>query len=102
MDKAKPLDQIGKLAKLIRSLTYGEMIALASELRKPTGETEQIGKLAELTRSLTYGEMIELASELRKAAGKMEITAQTLATILHRWRVNTENRTETPASNCCR
>jgi hypothetical protein len=84
-DRSKPLDQIDKIAELIRSLTYGEMIELASELRKSAGETEQISKLAELICSLTYGEMIELASELGKVAGETEITAETLPTILHRW-----------------
>jgi hypothetical protein len=84
-NRLKPSDHIDKIAEIIRSLTYGEMIELASELRKSAGETEQIAKLAELICSLTYGEMIELASELGKAAGETEITAETLPTILHRW-----------------
>ena len=86
MDNAiKSLDPIDEVAELMRSLTYGEMIELASELRKQAGETEQIDRLANLIRSLTYGEMIELASELQKAARETEITAETLPTILHRW-----------------
>src|SRR5258708_28477381 len=82
MDNAgrfKPLDHINKIAELIRSLTYGEMIELASELRKTAGETVQIDKIAELIRSLTYGEMIELAFGLREAAGEMGITAGKLS-----------------------
>ena len=81
-DSFKPLDEI---ADLIRSLTYGEMVEVASELRKAPVETKQIDKLATLIRCLTYGEMIELASELRKAAEAREITAETLPAILHRW-----------------
>jgi len=84
-DRFKPLDHINKIAELIRSLTYSEMIELAFELRKTAGETVQIDKIAELIRSLTYGEMIELASGLREAAGETEITAGTLPIILHRW-----------------
>jgi hypothetical protein len=84
-DSFKPLDHINKIAELVRSLTYSEMIELASELRKTAGETVQIDKIAELIRSLTYGEMIGLASGLREAAGEMEITAGTLPIILHRW-----------------
>ena len=84
-DRFKPLDHINKIAELIRSLTYGEMIQLASQLRKTAGETVQIDKIAELIRSLTCGEMIELASGLREAAGETEITAGTLPIILHRW-----------------
>lgn len=84
-DRFKPFDHIDKIAEAIRSLTYGEMIELASELRKSAGKTVQIDKLAELIRSLTYGEMLELASALRKAAGGAEVTAQTLPAILHRW-----------------
>ena len=75
-ERLKPSDHIHKIAELIRSLTYGEMIELASELRKTTGETVQIDKIAELIRSLTYGEMIELASGLREAAGGTEITQE--------------------------
>jgi hypothetical protein len=81
-DSFKPLDEI---AEVIRSLTYGEMVEVASELRKAPVETKQIDKLATLIRCLTYGEMIELASELRKAAEAREITAETLPAILHRW-----------------
>jgi hypothetical protein len=84
-NRFKPFDQIDKIAELIRSLTYGEMVELGSELRKPARETEQIDKMAELIRSLTYGEMIELASELRKVAGDAQITDETLPTIFHRW-----------------
>jgi hypothetical protein len=84
-NRLKPSDHIDKIAELIRSLTYGEMIELASELRKTAGETVQIDKIAELIRSLTYGEMIKLASELREAVGETEITAGTLPIILHRW-----------------
>ena len=78
----KPLDEI---AELIRSLTYGEMVEVASELRKAPVETKQIDKLATLIRCLTYGEMLELASELQKTAEAKEITAETLPAILHRW-----------------
>ena len=84
-DRLKRLDHIDEIAELIRSLTYGEMIELASELRKTAGETVQIDKIAELIRSLTYGEMLKLASELRQAAGDREITAETLPSIFHRW-----------------
>jgi hypothetical protein len=84
-DRVKPSDEIDEIADLIRSLTYGEMVQLASELRKPAADTEQIDRIAKLVRSLTYGEMIDLASGLRKAAGETEITAETLPTILHRW-----------------
>src|SRR6266436_3799701 len=96
MDNAgrfKPLDHINKIAELIRSLTYGEMIELASELRKTAGETVQIDKIAELIRSLTYDEMIELAFGLREAAGEMEITAGTLPIILHRWACEHQRQT---------
>jgi hypothetical protein len=55
-DSFKPLDEI---AELIRSLTYGEMVEVASELRKAPVETKQIDKLATLIRCLTYGEMID-------------------------------------------
>jgi hypothetical protein len=81
-DSFKPLDEI---TELIRSLTYGEMVEVASELRKAPVETKQIDRLAKLIRCLTYGEMIELASELRKAAEAREITAETLPAILHLW-----------------
>ena len=84
-NRLKPSDHIHKIAELIRSLTYGEMIELASELRKTAGETVQIDKIAERIRSLTYGEMIELASGLQEAAGGTEMTAGTLPIILHRW-----------------
>jgi len=43
----KPLDEI---AELIGSLTYGEMVEVASELRKAPVETKQIDKLATLIR----------------------------------------------------
>src|SRR5258706_6915138 len=90
MDNAgrfKPLDHINKIAELIRSLTYSEMIELAFELRKTAGETVQIDKIAELIRSLTYGEMIELASGLREAAGGTENTGRDLLVNVHpRWR----------------
>jgi hypothetical protein len=78
-------DHIETIAALIRSLTYGEMIELVSELQKTAGETIEIDKIAELIRSLTYGEMIELASGLQEAAGGAEITAGTLPMVLHRW-----------------
>ena len=81
-DRFKPLDEI---AALIRSLTYGETIELASELQKAAVETGRIDGLAKLIRSLTYGEMLELASELQKTAAEREITGETLPTILHRW-----------------
>src|SRR5258706_16209531 len=98
MDNAgrfKPLDHINKIAELIRSLTYSEMIELASELRKTAGETVQIDKIAELIRSLTYGEMIELASGLREAAGKMGITAGNLSENFSPWGCENGRRTET-------
>ncbi len=84
-DRFKPLEQIDEIAKLLRSLTYGETIELASELRKAPVEMEQIDRLAKLMRCLTYGEMLEFASALRKAARDREITAETLPTIIHRW-----------------
>ncbi len=80
----KSSEHIEKIAELIRSLTYGEMIELRSELRNSEGETKQIAKLAELICRLTYGEMIELASGLQEAAGA-EITERTLPIVLHRW-----------------
>jgi hypothetical protein len=46
---------------------------------------EQIDRLAKLMRCLAYGEMLEFASALRKAARDMEITAETLPAIIHRW-----------------
>jgi hypothetical protein len=79
------LDEIDKIAEFIRSLTYGQMMELASKVQKTAAETKQIDRLAELTRSLTYGEMLEFASELRKAAGETEITAETLPAIFHQW-----------------
>ena len=91
-DRFKSLDHINKIAELIRSLTYGEMIELASELRKTARETVQIDKVAELIRSLPYGEMIELASGLVEAAGETEITAETLPIILHRWACDVVSR----------
>jgi hypothetical protein len=85
-NRLEPADHIEKIAELIRSLTYGEMLELASELRKTgVGKSLQIDKIAELIRSLTYGEMIEFASGLREAGGVVEITAGTLPIILHRW-----------------
>lgn len=84
--RLKPSDHIEKIAELIRSLTYGEMLELASELRKTgAGRTVLIDKVAELIRSLTYGEMLEFASALKEAAGGAEITARTLPIVLHRW-----------------
>jgi hypothetical protein len=91
-DRFKTLDHINKIADLIRSFTYGEMIELASEVRKTTRKTVQIDKIADLIRSLTYGEMIELASELGKAAGETEIAAETLPIILHRWACDAVSR----------
>jgi len=85
-NRLEPADHIEKIAELIRSLTYGEMLELASELRKTgVGKSLQIDKIAELIRSLTYGEMIEFASGLHEAAGGAEITAVTLPIVLHRW-----------------
>jgi hypothetical protein len=81
-DSFKPLDEI---AEVIRSLTCGEMVEVASELQKAPVETKQIDKLAKLIRCVTYGEMLELASGLQKAAGETEITAENLPAILHRW-----------------
>ena len=46
-DSFKPLDEI---TEVIRSLTYGEMVEVASELRKAPVETKQIDKLATLIR----------------------------------------------------
>ena len=83
--RLKPSDHIEKIAELIRSLTYGEMIELTSELRKTTGKTVLTDKVAELIRSLTYAEMLEFASALQEAAGGAEITARTLPIVLHRW-----------------
>ena len=77
--------QINEIAELIRSLTYGETVELASELRKAPVETKQLDKIAELIRSLTYGEMIDLAAGLLKAAADAEITGETFPAILHRW-----------------
>jgi hypothetical protein len=36
----RPLDRMDKIAELIRSLTYGEMIKFATELWKAAGEKE--------------------------------------------------------------
>ncbi len=52
-DRFKRLDRIDKIAELLRSLTYGEMIELASELRKTAGETEITAET--LPRSFTDG-----------------------------------------------
>jgi len=87
-DRFKPFHQIDEAAELIRSLTYGQMMELTSELRKQTGKTgktAQIDRLATLIRCLTYVEMLELASGLPKAAGAREMTAETLPAILHQW-----------------
>ena len=84
-DNADSFRSLDEIAELIRSLTYGEMVEVASELRKAPVETKQIDKLAMLIRCLTYGEMLELASELQKRAAENEITAETLPGILHRW-----------------
>ena len=84
-NRLKPSDHIEKIAELIRSLTYGEMLELTSELGKATGKTVLIDKVAELIRSLTYGEMLEFAYTLQEAAGRAEITARTLPIVFHRW-----------------
>jgi hypothetical protein len=85
MDNADSFKPLAEIAELIRSLTYGEMVEVVSELQKAPVETKQIDKLATLIRCLTYGEMLELASELQKTAEAREITAETLPAILHRW-----------------
>ncbi len=90
--------QINEIAELIRSLTYGETVELAAELRKAPVETKQLDKMAELIRSLTYGEMIGLAAGLLKAAADAEITGETLPAILHRWASEDRNRPETPGT----
>jgi hypothetical protein len=77
-DNADSFRSLDEIAELIRSLTYGEIVEVASELRKAPVETKQIDKLAALIRCLTYGEMLELASELQKTAEAREITAETL------------------------
>jgi hypothetical protein len=92
--------QINEIAELIRSLTYGETVELASELRKAPAETKQLDKMAELIRSLTYGEMIDLAAGLLKAAADAEITGETFPAILHRWASQHRNGPETPAPRC--
>jgi hypothetical protein len=96
-NRLKPSDHIEKIAELIRSLTYGEMMELASELRKTAGRTVQIDKVADLIRCLTYGEMIEFASGLQDAAGGAEITAGTLPIVLHRWACEYGSRQRLPA-----
>jgi hypothetical protein len=55
----------------------------------PFGTIDRIG---ELTLSLTYGEMIDLAAELWKTAGDVEISAETLPAILHRWATETRHQ----------
>jgi hypothetical protein len=90
--------QISEIAELISSLTYGETVELASELRKAPVETKQLDKMAELIRSLTYGEMIDLAAGLLKAAADAEITGETLPATLHRWASEHRNRPETPGT----
>lgn len=94
----KPQDQINEIAELIRSLTYGETVELASELQKVGVETKQLNKVAKLIRSLTYGEMIDLAAGLLKAAADTEITRETLPEILHRWASEHGDRPETPGT----
>jgi hypothetical protein len=89
--------QISEIAELISSLTYGETVQLASELRKAPVETKQLDKMAELIRSLTYGEMIDLAAGLLKAADG-EITGEAFPAILHRWASEHRNRPETPGT----
>jgi hypothetical protein len=89
--------QISEIAELISSLTYGETVELASELRKAPVETKQLDKMAELIRSLTYGEMIDLAAGLLKVADG-EITGEAFPAILHRWASEHRNRPETPGT----
>jgi hypothetical protein len=89
--------QISEIAELISSLTYGETVELASELRKAPVETKQLDKMAELILSLTYGEMIDLAAGLLKAADG-EITGETFPAILHRWASEHRNRLGTPGT----
>ncbi len=98
VDRFKPQDQINEIAERIRSLTYGETVELASELRKAGVETKQLDKMAKLIRSLTYGEMIDLAARLLKAAAGAEITGETLPVIFHRWASEHGNRPETPGT----
>jgi hypothetical protein len=92
--------QINEIAELIRSLTYGETVELASELRKAPVETKQLDKMAELIRSLTYGEMIDLAAGLLKAAADAEITGETFPAILHRWASEQRIDPRHPAPRC--
>jgi hypothetical protein len=94
----KPQDQINEIAELIRSLTYGETVELASELQKVGVEAKQLNKVAKLVRSLTYGEMIDLAAGLLQAAAHTEITVETLPAILHRWASQHGDRSETPGA----
>jgi hypothetical protein len=94
----KPQDQINEIAELIRSLTYGETVELASELQRVGVETKQLNKMAKLIRSLTYGEMIDLAAGLLKAAADTEITGETLPAILHRWASEHGDRPQTPGT----
>jgi hypothetical protein len=94
----KPQDQINEIAELIRSLTYGETVELASELQKAGVETKQLDKVAKLIRSLTYGEMIDLAAGLWKAASDAEITGESLPAILHRWASEHADRPDTPGT----
>jgi hypothetical protein len=94
----KPQDQINEIAELIRSLTYGETVELASELQKAEVGTKQLDKVAQLIRSLTYGEMIDLAAGLWKVAAEAEITGETLPAILHRWASEHGDRPGTPGT----
>jgi hypothetical protein len=94
----RPQDQINEIAELIRSLTYGETVELASELQKAGVEPKQLNKVAKLIRLLTYGEMIDFAAGLLKAAADTEITGETLPAILHRWASQHGDRPETPGT----
>src|SRR5215468_4131672 len=52
-NRLKPSDRVDKIAELIRSLTYGEMIELASGLREAAGGTETMaGTLPIILRGL--------------------------------------------------
>jgi len=53
MDDADRFKPLAKIAELMRSLTYGEMMEVASELRKAPVETKQVDKLATLIRCLS-------------------------------------------------
>ena len=97
VDRFKPQDQINEIAELIRSLTYGETVELASKLQKAGVGTKQLDKVADLIRALTYGEMIDFATGLWKAAADAEITGETLPVILHRW-ASEQDRPQTPGT----